>query len=76
MDLVFSIARHSVIFLIRLYQWCISPMIGSACRFFPSCSEYATQAISKCGVCKGGWMALKRICKCHPYHPGGHDPVD
>ena len=45
------------------------------CRFYPTCSQYAYEAISKYGVIKGGWMAIKRICKCHPFHPGGYDPV-
>jgi putative membrane protein insertion efficiency factor len=61
--------------LIRLYQYLIRPMLGSNCRFAPSCSEYALEAVQKYGALKGGWLALRRISRCHPYHPGGYDPV-
>jgi putative membrane protein insertion efficiency factor len=61
--------------LIRLYQWVISPLLPPACRFYPSCSEYARQAIERFGVLRGGWLALRRLARCHPFHPGGLDPV-
>lgn len=62
--------------LIRAYQKYISPMKGKAsCRFYPTCSRYAIEALSKYGVLKGSWLSLKRIAKCHPFHPGGYDPV-
>lgn len=61
--------------LIRLYQKIISPALPPTCRFYPSCSEYAYRAIVKYGVLKGGWLALKRLCRCHPFNPGGYDPV-
>ena len=61
--------------LIRLYQICIRPFLGPCCRFYPSCSDYALEAISLHGNIKGGWLALKRILRCHPWNPGGHDPV-
>jgi uncharacterized protein len=61
--------------LIRLYQYLFRPMLGSNCRFAPSCSDYALEAIGKYGAIKGGWLALRRIGRCHPYHPGGYDPV-
>ena len=61
--------------LIRGYQIFLSPLLGASCRFYPSCSQYAIEAIAKYGVFKGGWMTLKRISKCHPFHPGGYDPV-
>jgi uncharacterized protein len=61
--------------LIRLYQYLFRPMLGSNCRFAPSCSEYALEAVQKHGALKGGWLALRRISRCHPYHPGGYDPV-
>jgi hypothetical protein len=61
--------------LIRFYQKFISPALPPACRFYPSCSKYGYQAIEKYGLIKGGWMALKRIGRCHPFHPGGYDPV-
>ena len=49
--------------------------MAPTCRFYPTCSQYAYEAVEKYGFCKGGWMAIKRICKCHPFHPGGYDPV-
>jgi putative membrane protein insertion efficiency factor len=61
--------------LIRLYQWTVSPYLGPRCRFYPSCSHYAHEAIGRFGVAAGGWLALKRLARCHPWHPGGHDPV-
>lgn len=60
---------------IRLYQKTISRALPPTCRFYPSCSEYAYRAIAKYGVLKGGWLALKRLCRCHPFNPGGYDPV-
>ncbi|MGE3954705.1 MAG: membrane protein insertion efficiency factor YidD [Parachlamydiales bacterium] len=61
--------------LIRAYQFCISPLLGPSCRFAPSCSEYGVEALQRHGVFKGIWLTLKRILKCGPWHPGGHDPV-
>ena len=61
--------------LIRGYQRFISPFTPPSCRFRPSCSEYAHQAISAYGLLKGGWMAVKRLSRCHPFSPGGYDPV-
>ena len=61
--------------LIRCYQQRISPHTPPSCRFRPTCSEYTYQAIEKYGLLKGGWMAIKRISRCHPLNPGGHDPV-
>jgi hypothetical protein len=61
--------------LIRLYQYLFRPMLGSNCRFAPSCSDYALEAVGKYGALKGGWLALRRVARCHPYHPGGYDPV-
>ncbi|MBI3459668.1 membrane protein insertion efficiency factor YidD [Candidatus Acetothermia bacterium] len=61
--------------LIESYQKLISPMLPSSCRFYPSCSEYAKQAIQKYGFFKGMWLAIKRIARCHPLNPGGIDPV-
>jgi len=60
---------------IRAYQRFISPMIGSNCRFYPSCSSYASEAINRFGVIKGSWLASRRILKCHPLNKGGTDPV-
>ncbi|MHB8354609.1 MAG: membrane protein insertion efficiency factor YidD [Burkholderiales bacterium] len=61
--------------LIRAYQLGLSPLLGRSCRFEPSCSHYASEAIGRHGVVHGGSMALKRLCRCHPWHPGGYDPV-
>ena len=61
--------------LIRLYQNTLSRVLPSACRFYPSCSQYAYQAIAKYGFLRGGWMGVKRLARCHPFNPGGYDPV-
>ena len=61
--------------LIRLYQRTISQVLPSSCRFTPSCSQYGYEAIQRYGVFKGGWLTLKRIGRCHPFNPGGYDPV-
>ncbi|MCA9740878.1 MAG: membrane protein insertion efficiency factor YidD [Deferribacteres bacterium] len=63
------------IFLITSYQRVISPLFPPSCRFYPSCSAYAKEAIEKYGALKGSYLAIKRILKCHPFHPGGYDPV-
>ena len=60
---------------IRVYQIALSPYFGNQCRFYPTCSESAMDAIAKHGALKGSWLAIRRIGRCHPYHPGGHDPV-
>ena len=65
-----------IILLIRFYQIFISPMFPPRCRFYPTCSQYALEAVRKKGAVKGSWLALKRNLKCHPFHPGGYDPVD
>lgn len=61
--------------LIRLYQWVVSPLFPPACRFYPTCSEYARQAMLRYGFLKGAWLAARRLVKCHPFHPGGYDPL-
>lgn len=60
---------------IRLYQMVVSPWLGPCCRFYPSCSHYTYDAIYRYGILRGGVLGLKRIVKCHPFHPGGVDPV-
>ncbi len=67
--------KHVLIALVRFYQYAISPLVGRRCRYFPTCSEYTVDAIRKYGAVKGGWLGLKRIFRCHPWHPGGYDPV-
>ncbi|TKB51892.1 membrane protein insertion efficiency factor YidD [Ferrimonas aestuarii] len=67
--------QQLLIGLIRLYQKWISPLLGPNCRFQPTCSHYAIEAIKVHGCFKGSWLALRRIVKCHPLHPGGRDPV-
>ncbi|WP_088226348.1 membrane protein insertion efficiency factor YidD [Desulfosporosinus sp. FKB] len=67
--------RKLLILLLRIYQKFISPLKGQTCRFYPSCSEYAIQALQKYGLFRGSFKSLVRILKCHPFHPGGHDPV-
>ena len=64
-----------VLLLLRFYRKAISPYLGNNCRFHPTCSVYAMQAIEKYGAMKGSWLAIKRIGKCHPLHPGGIDEV-
>ncbi|MEH7389026.1 membrane protein insertion efficiency factor YidD [Bacillus sp. JJ1474] len=61
--------------LIRFYQIVISPLKPPTCRFYPTCSHYGLEAVKRFGVLKGGWLTIKRIMKCHPFHPGGFDPV-
>jgi putative membrane protein insertion efficiency factor len=67
--------KQLVILLIQFYRWCISPLLPPRCRFQPTCSQYALTAIERFGLVKGGGMATKRICSCHPWHIGGYDPV-
>ena len=61
--------------LIRFYQYAVSPLIPSRCRYTPTCSQYALEAVKKYGSFKGGWLAVKRIARCHPFGGSGHDPV-
>lgn len=64
-----------LILLIGAYRYFVSPLLGNNCRFYPSCSCYAHQAIERFGALRGGWLAVRRISRCHPWHEGGVDPV-
>lgn len=67
--------RTILITLIRVYRYLLGPFLAGHCRFHPSCSRYAEQAIAGHGVMRGGWYALRRLSRCHPWHAGGDDPV-
>ncbi|MGE0012528.1 membrane protein insertion efficiency factor YidD [Parapusillimonas granuli] len=68
-------ASRLLIVLVRGYQLCISPFLGRNCRFYPSCSQYAIEALRSHGAVRGIWLAIRRLGRCHPWHPGGYDPV-
>lgn len=61
--------------LIRAYRYVVSPLLGMHCRFHPSCSAYALEALERYGTARGAWLALRRLVRCHPWHPGGYDPL-
>lgn len=67
--------RHVLIFFVRAYQVGLSPLLPPSCRYYPTCSAYAIEALQKHGALRGGWLAARRIARCHPFHPGGFDPV-
>jgi putative membrane protein insertion efficiency factor len=71
---VIRLPGWTVIGLVRCYQKFLSPMLGANCRFTPSCSQYMIEAVQKYGALRGGWKGVRRICRCHPFHPGGYDP--
>jgi len=61
--------------LVAAYRYLLSPMLGRSCRFFPSCSEYAMEALERHGALRGTWLTVRRVARCHPWRPGGYDPV-
>jgi len=63
------------IYIIKAYQLVVSPLKGPSCRFYPTCSQYGIEALSKYGAFKGSWLTARRVVRCHPFHPGGFDPV-
>lgn len=67
--------KHFLILAIHFYRAFVAPLLGPSCRFTPSCSSYAEEALQKKGALSGARLAIQRICKCHPFHPGGFDPV-
>jgi uncharacterized protein len=69
-----SLPQLALIAPVRCYQYLISPLLGPRCRFQPSCSEYFVVAVRKYGAVRGAWRGMRRICRCHPWHPGGYDP--
>ena len=67
--------KRLIIVILQGYRLAISPFLGKNCRFHPSCSVYAIEAVERYGALKGGWLALRRVLRCHPWNPGGYDPV-
>ena len=68
--------RQILIYILKIYRKCLSPLMIHSCRFHPSCSEYAIESLEKKGVLKGSFSAIKRLTRCHPFNPGGYDPVE
>ncbi len=70
-----ALPKNAALVLIKFYRAAISPLFPACCRYIPTCSEYGLIAIQRFGFIRGGWLTIKRICRCHPFHPGGYDPV-
>jgi uncharacterized protein len=70
-----NVAKCVGLRLLRGYKWAISPMLPPACRYVPTCSEYAMEAVERYGILRGGWMAMRRVLRCHPLARGGYEPV-
>jgi uncharacterized protein len=71
---IFHLPANFLVTLVRIYQWLLSPLLGNRCRFYPSCSEYFIGAVRKHGAIWGSLRGIWRICRCHPFNPGGYDP--
>lgn len=67
--------RRALLLLVKAYRWMVSPLLPPACRFHPSCSNYAEEALQRHGAFRGGWLTARRVCRCGPWHAGGYDPV-
>jgi hypothetical protein len=70
-----NFAKLVTLQMLRIYKWAVSPLLPPACRFVPTCSEYAMEAVERYGALRGGWMAFTRILRCHPFARSGYDPV-
>lgn len=77
MKKISPLCRKTALYLLEAFMLFVRPFLGprGVCRFTPTCSQYAKEALGKYGALKGGWLALCRVCRCHPFHPGGYDPV-
>jgi len=75
MELTKKVVKSALIALLKLYKAGISPLLPPSCRFVPSCSEYAMEAVERYGAMRGSWKGIRRLLRCHPFHPGGYDPV-
>jgi uncharacterized protein len=69
------VIKQTLLLLLKIYRFVVPPLTGPCCRFYPSCSHYASEAIEKHGVARGAWLATRRVARCHPFHEGGFDPV-
>jgi uncharacterized protein len=74
-EMIYRSANRIFVLLIFIYQHTLSLLLGPSCRFQPSCSSYAIQSIQRFGIFEGSWLTIKRLLKCHPFHPGGYDPI-
>jgi putative membrane protein insertion efficiency factor len=70
-----TLVAYPLVGIVRVYQRLVSPLLPPSCRFYPSCSAYAVTALARHGAAKGSWLAVRRLARCHPFHPGGLDPV-
>ena len=73
--MIARVVRTALVLAVRGYQVAISPLLPPACRYYPTCSQYAVEALERHGPWRGSWLALRRILRCHPFRPGGYDPV-